>query len=69
MINWTIKRRIIFGFAVTLALFALVTTTSFLLSERIKAHQSGILDDALPGTTAAGQIKYLACEIEDGRRE
>jgi methyl-accepting chemotaxis protein len=61
---WTIGKRIFFGFAVILTLFAVVAVTSFALLKQIKTHQEDVLGDALPGVTAAGQVKYLACEIQ-----
>ena len=64
MKNWTIKKRIILGFTTILALFAVLAVTSLVLLKTIKGHQADITDDALPGITASGQIKYLVCEIQ-----
>ena len=64
MKNWTIGKRVIVGFAAILVILAMVALTSFTLLNQIKAHQQDVLKDALPGVSAAGQIKYLASEIE-----
>ena len=64
MRNWTIGRRIIFGFASLLAISALVAGASFAFLKQVKGYQQDIVDDALPGITAAGQVKFLVCEIQ-----
>ena len=64
MNNWTIGKRVTLGFASVLAILAVMAATSFVLLKQIKTHQDGILGDALPGITASGQIKYLACDAE-----
>jgi methyl-accepting chemotaxis protein len=66
MKNWTIGKRVTAGFALILAILAVVAVTSFILLNQIKAHQQDVLTDAMPGITAAGQIKYAAGEIELG---
>lgn len=64
MKHWTIKKRIIIGFAVVLGLFSLVAATTFFLLKQVKGHQEDLTGDALPGITVSGQVKYLVCEIE-----
>jgi methyl-accepting chemotaxis protein len=64
MNNWTIGKRITAGFAVILTLFAVVAATSFFLIRQVKGHQEAIINDALPGVTASGQVKFFACEAE-----
>ena len=64
MKKWTIGKRVTLGFAAILAILVVMAATSFLLLNQIKTRQEGILRDALPGITAAGQVKYLACEIQ-----
>jgi methyl-accepting chemotaxis protein len=62
--NLTIGKRITFGFAVILMLLTVVAATSFFLLKQIKGHQADVINDALPGVTASGQVKYLACEAQ-----
>ena len=64
MKNWTIGKRITLGFIGTLAILAVMALTSFILLSRIKGREQDILTGAIPGITASGQIKYLACEIQ-----
>jgi methyl-accepting chemotaxis protein len=64
MKNLTIGKRITFGFAIVLVLLGTVAVTSFLLLNQVKTHQGDIINGALPGVSAAGQVKFLACEIE-----
>ena len=64
MKHWTIGKRITLGFTAILAILVAMAVASFLLLKQIKAHQEGILSDALPGVATAGQIKYLACDAE-----
>jgi methyl-accepting chemotaxis protein len=64
MKNWTIGKRITFGFAAILAIPVMMAVTALVLLNQIKTRQEGILRDALPGITAAGQVKYLASEIQ-----
>lgn len=64
MKSWTIGRRITLGFAVILGVLVAVALTSVILLKQIKVHQQDVVTEALPGITASGQVKYLACEIE-----
>jgi len=64
MKKWTIGKRVTLGFAVVIGILATMAITSYTLLKKIEAHQHGIIGDALPGITDAGQIKYLACDVE-----
>jgi len=64
MKNWTIGKRVVLGFAAGISILAVMAVTSFVLLKQIKTYQEGILRDALPGVTASGQLKYLACDME-----
>lgn len=64
MNNWTIRKRITFGFAVILLLFAAVAVTSKVMLKTVKTHQQVITEDALPGVGAAGDIEEVASEIQ-----
>jgi methyl-accepting chemotaxis protein len=60
----TIGKRIALGFAVVLTLLAVTAVASFCLLKQVKRHQDEIVHQAMPGSITAGQIKFLACEIE-----
>jgi len=64
MKHWTIGKRITLGFAAILAILVGMAATAFVLLNQIKTRQESIVREALPGITAAGQIKYLAGEIQ-----
>jgi methyl-accepting chemotaxis protein len=64
MKNWTIGKRVTFGFAAILTILLVVAAVSFELLSQIKKHQQDVIDHALPAIATAGQIKYLVCEIE-----
>jgi methyl-accepting chemotaxis protein len=64
MKNWTIGKRVTSGFVAILAILAIIAFSLSILLKQIKAHQQDVLNDALPGISAAGQVKYLACEIQ-----
>ncbi len=66
MNKWTIKMRIIAGFAALVVIFTVVAASSMILLKQINGHQDDVTDHALPGVTTAGNVKYLACEIELG---
>ena len=56
MKNWTIKKQIIFGFAVVLTLVVISASTSFFLLRQAKAEAHFIATDSLPGTIAMSDI-------------
>ncbi len=64
MNNWTIRKRITFGFAAILLLFAAVAVTSKVRLTTVKTQQQVITEDALPGLGAAGDIQVIASEIQ-----
>jgi methyl-accepting chemotaxis protein len=64
MRNWTIKQRIIAGFASTLVLVAVLTMASHILLRQIKSEASFVKTGALPGLTAMAQIRGQVSEIE-----
>lgn len=64
MQNLTVGKRVTLGFAAVLLLFAGVATCSIYLLQQIKAHESEILDNALPGVVASAKIKGIASEIQ-----
>ena len=64
MNHWTIRKRITFGFAAILLLFAAVAVTSKVMLKTVKQHQQAITEDALPGLGAAGDIERIASEIQ-----
>ncbi len=64
MKNWTIGKRVTFGFAIIITILAIVGLASFMLLRQIKANQEEVINHALPGISTVGQVKYLACEIE-----
>jgi len=60
MNTWTLKKRIVTGFAVILLLFASVAVVSTLLLSQIKTHQQSLTDDALPGLEVSESIVATA---------
>jgi hypothetical protein len=64
MRHWTIKKRIIFGFAAILALVGVMGMASFILLRQIKTEANVMNTDDLPGMTAMAQIKGTAGEMQ-----
>jgi Four helix bundle sensory module for signal transduction len=64
MKHWSIKKRIVAGFATTLALVATLTMTSHVLLGRMKSEAGFMRTDALPGLKAMAQIKRQVSEIQ-----
>jgi methyl-accepting chemotaxis protein len=64
MNNWTIRKRIVIGFATVLALVAGLAITSTVLLGRIRAESNYLDTDALPGLEAMSKIKGSATEIQ-----
>jgi len=64
MQNLTVGKRVTLGFVVVLLLFAGVAGSSIYLLRQVKAHESEILDNALPGVVASAKIKGVASEIQ-----
>ena len=54
MKNWTIKKRIVCGFASILLLLGVLAVSSILLLRKIDNNIKVILVDSLPGVTTAG---------------
>jgi methyl-accepting chemotaxis protein len=57
MKNWTVKKRIIAGFATVLVLVAVLTVTSYVLLRQAKDAAHFMTVDAMPGMDAMSQIK------------
>jgi len=64
MKNWTISKRIAFGFAATIVLTAVISGTSWFLFHNIKGSVEQITGDALPGVSAAADISENAGYIQ-----
>jgi len=64
MKNWTIKKRIIAGFATILVLVAILAVAAYALLHQIKTEASFMKTDALPGLTAMAEIKGQVAEIQ-----
>lgn len=64
MSTWTIRKRIITGFTTLLVLFATVAVTAFFLLQGIRNSARDVLEDAMPGTAAAGRLKANAAEAQ-----
>ena len=67
MKNWTVKKRIVCGFATLLVLSGLLAISSILLLHKVETNIQAILVDSLPGVTAYGQIKHNTSEAHLGR--
>jgi methyl-accepting chemotaxis protein len=57
MNNWTIKKRIVCGFAVILVLVAALAIASFVLLRKARMEADFMNTDALPGTVAMADIR------------
>jgi methyl-accepting chemotaxis protein len=66
MKNWSIAKRITFGFAAVLILFSATAITSYVMLKRVKATEDAIVKQALPGLDCAARIKAVASEIQIG---
>ena len=66
MKNWTIKKRVVAGFATILVLVAALTITSYILLRQAKDAAHFMTVDAMPGMDAMAQIKGLVgdCQID-----
>jgi methyl-accepting chemotaxis protein len=66
MKNWTIKKRIVAGFAAILVLVGTLTITSYFLLRQAKDAAHFMTVDAMPGMNAISQIKGLVggCQID-----
>src|SRR5664280_1131556 len=64
MKNWTIRKRIIAGFATILALVAVLTVTSYILLRQAKDAAHFLSVDAVPGTEAMSQINGLVGDAQ-----
>ncbi len=66
MKNWTIKKRIIFGFSTILGLVFILAATSFVMLRQVKSEAHAIDTKELPGLAAASEIKSLVGDIQVG---
>jgi methyl-accepting chemotaxis protein len=64
MQNWTIKKRIAFGFSTVIALVLALALVNLALLNRIDGAVDSITEDALPGIAAAGQINSAVGQIQ-----
>ena len=64
MKHWTIRKRIIFGFATLLALVTLLAIASYTLLRQVQQEAHFMATDALPGLEAMAQIKGTVAEIQ-----
>ncbi len=64
MKNWTIKKRIIVGFATVLALVTSLAITSFFMFRQIRAESDFLDNDALPGMEAMTEINNTVGDIQ-----
>jgi len=64
MKNWTVRKRIIFGFALLLSLVAVQTAITLVLLRKVKAEAHVIATDALPGTLLAAKVKANVSNIQ-----
>jgi methyl-accepting chemotaxis protein len=64
MKNLTIGARVTLGFSIVLLLFAGVAGTSLYLLRQVEIHESEIVDNTLPGITAAAKLKGGVSEIQ-----
>ena len=64
MKSWTIKKRIIVGFATILTLVAAMAAASYLVLRRVIAEARIMDEDTVPNLSATSEIKGLVGEIE-----
>ena len=64
MKNWTIKKRIIAGFATTLVFVACLAVASHILLRQTKAEANFVKTGALPGLTTMARIRAQVSEVE-----
>jgi methyl-accepting chemotaxis protein len=64
MKNWTIGKRIIFGFATVLVLVVILAVTSALSLRSIRKDLAMVTEDSLPGVTAMGKVDGFVNEIQ-----
>ncbi|MBL9134732.1 MAG: MCP four helix bundle domain-containing protein [Verrucomicrobiales bacterium] len=62
--NWTVRARIIGGFAAILTFVAILTATSSVLLQRVSRETTFLSTDALPGLVAMGEIGSQVQEIQ-----
>ena len=65
MKTWTIKKRIVAGFAAILALVAVLTITSYVLLRQAKDAAHFMTVDAMPGMEDMAKIKGSVCENQN----
>ena len=63
MSAWTIKRRVVLGFATVLTLVALLSAVSVYMLGRIRTESDFMASDALPGLTAMADIQSKVSDI------
>ena len=64
MKNWTIRKRIIFGFTTVLALVAIVAASAVWLLLTVNRQADAIISDGLPGVATAAKISQQAANIQ-----
>ena len=64
MKNWTVKKRIIAGFATILVLVSILAIAAYMFLHQIRAEANFMKTDALPGLTAMLEIKGQVSEVQ-----
>lgn len=64
MKNWTIQKRISFGFAIVIVLIFAMAGTMWILLQNIKTSTDAITGDALPGLSVSGDISRNAGYVQ-----
>ena len=64
MKNWTIKRRIVVGFAAVLLLVICQAAAAFLLNRSIATETRSVATSTLPALTVVARMKALVGEIQ-----
>jgi methyl-accepting chemotaxis protein len=64
MKNWTVGKRIVFGFAIVLALVAALAVTTSQLLRQINRESQSMATDIVPGVVQIAQIKSQLGEIQ-----
>jgi hypothetical protein len=64
MKNWTIRKRIVTGFATLLTLFIVIAVSTGVLLREINHVADNIATDALPGVATAAKLRERSAELQ-----
>jgi len=64
MNNWTIGKRITFGFALIIALVAGLAITSFIMLRQARLEAKTLVKDAMPATIAMAEVHHRSDQIQ-----